>query len=235
MLYIISTEAIGGLFVPAALVRCVLPVSLRYRQYGPSSLNPLSGFSTQPEEIMATNLVRIENDSEIRKRLEAERVRLRKIAGLDQPGHFHRPHGAPLHRRRAQSGNHSVRRLYLETRELLRAVFQGCGYRCQKLPESQRGRLPDRQGVWQQRAVQSYLLHRWQPHGVPAVDRARGLSRQEILDHYVFFTAGSCGPCRFGTYEAEYRMAFENAGFGGFRVLLFQQDHGINAMPVIPA
>src|SRR5262249_22654045 len=46
---------------------------------------------------------------------------------------------------------------------------------------------------------------------------------------YVFFTAGSCGPCRFGMYEAEYRLAVENAGFHGFRVLLFQQDDGINA------
>ncbi|MGA2360491.1 MAG: hypothetical protein ABSF66_15920, partial [Terriglobales bacterium] len=36
-------------------------------------------------------------------------------------------------------------------------------------------------------------------------------------------------PCRFGMYESEYRMALENAGFGGFRVLLFQQDHGVKA------
>ncbi len=40
---------------------------------------------------MATNFVQIENDSEIKKRLEAERIRLRKIAGLDAPEHFHRP------------------------------------------------------------------------------------------------------------------------------------------------
>jgi len=58
---------------------------------------------------------------------------------------------------------------------------------------------------------------------------AKGLSRQEILDNYVFFTAGGCGPCRFGMYEAEYRMSVQNAGFGGFRILLFQQDHGIKA------
>src|SRR5271157_2588256 len=37
-----------------------------------------------------------------------------------------------------------------------------------------------------------------------------GLSRQQILDNYVFFTAGSCGPCRFGMYEAEYRFALKN-------------------------
>jgi len=32
-------------------------------------------------------------------------------------------------------------------------------------------------------------------------------SAQDILDNFVFFTAGSCGPCRFGMYEAEYRFA----------------------------
>ena len=30
-------------------------------------------------------------------------------------------------------------------------------------------------------------------------------------------------------YEAEYRLGLQNAGFDGFRVLLFQQDDGINA------
>ena len=57
----------------------------------------------------------------------------------------------------------------------------------------------------------------------------QGIPRQDIVDNYVFFTAGSCGPCRFGMYEAEYRFALQNAGFDGFRVLLFQQDDGIKA------
>ena len=26
----------------------------------------------------------------------------------------------------------------------------------------------------------------------------KGLTKQEIIDRYVFFTAGACGPCRFG-------------------------------------
>ena len=56
-----------------------------------------------------------------------------------------------------------------------------------------------------------------------------GESREDIINNYVFFTAGSCGPCRFGMYEAEYRFALQNAGFDGFRVLLFQQQEGINA------
>lgn len=54
-----------------------------------------------------------------------------------------------------------------------------------------------------------------------------GLTRQEIIDKYVFFTAGACGPCRFGMYEAEYRLALRNSGFDGFRVLIFQQSGGL--------
>jgi predicted nucleotide-binding protein (sugar kinase/HSP70/actin superfamily) len=56
----------------------------------------------------------------------------------------------------------------------------------------------------------------------------KGLSKEEILDNYVFFTAGACGPCRFGMYEAEYRLALRNSGFDGFRVLLFQQAGGLS-------
>jgi len=56
----------------------------------------------------------------------------------------------------------------------------------------------------------------------------KGLSKQEIIDRYVFITAGACGPCRFGMYEAEYRLALRNSGFEGFRVLLFQQSGGLN-------
>ena len=55
----------------------------------------------------------------------------------------------------------------------------------------------------------------------------KGLSVDEINRDYFFVTAGACGPCRFGMYEAEYRLALRNAGFDGFRVLLFQQKGGL--------
>ncbi|MCH7701653.1 MAG: activator of (R)-2-hydroxyglutaryl-CoA dehydratase [Planctomycetes bacterium] len=54
----------------------------------------------------------------------------------------------------------------------------------------------------------------------------------DILDHYVFVTAGACGPCRFGMYEAEFRLALRNSGFDGFRVLLFQQSGGLSQTEV---
>lgn len=56
---------------------------------------------------------------------------------------------------------------------------------------------------------------------------ASGLSKHDIVNNYLFATAGSCGPCRFGTYVTEYRKALRDAGFDGFRVVLFQQAGGV--------
>ena len=47
------------------------------------------------------------------------------------------------------------------------------------------------------------------------------------MKKYVFLTAGACGPCRFGMYATEYRKALRDAGFDGFRVMLFQQKGGL--------
>ncbi len=56
---------------------------------------------------------------------------------------------------------------------------------------------------------------------------ATGISKKDIITKYIFATAGSCGPCRFGTYVTEYRKALRDAGFEGFRVILFQQSGGV--------
>jgi len=59
-----------------------------------------------------------------------------------------------------------------------------------------------------------------------------GVPVERILADHVFITAGACGPCRFGMYEAEYRLALRNSGFDGFRVLLFQQSGGLDQAAV---
>jgi predicted nucleotide-binding protein (sugar kinase/HSP70/actin superfamily) len=56
----------------------------------------------------------------------------------------------------------------------------------------------------------------------------QGLTAKEVVDRYVFLTAGACGPCRFGMYVTEYRKALRDAGFDGFRVMLFQQQGGLS-------
>jgi predicted nucleotide-binding protein (sugar kinase/HSP70/actin superfamily) len=178
---------------------------------------------------MATNLVQIGNDSEIKKRLEAERARLRKIAGLDEPQHFHRP----VERAFKAEERSRVTILFggftWKHEDLIRAVFQGCGYRCEKLPVPdvpafQTGKEFGNNG----QCNPTYFTVGNLVQFLQFLEK-EGLSRQEILDNYVFFTAGSCGPCRFGMYEAEYRFALKNAGFDGFRVLLFKDSDGIKA------
>jgi predicted nucleotide-binding protein (sugar kinase/HSP70/actin superfamily) len=56
----------------------------------------------------------------------------------------------------------------------------------------------------------------------------KGMSAEEVVKNYVFVTAGACGPCRFGMYVTEYRKALRDAGFEGFRVILFQQTGGFS-------
>ena len=178
---------------------------------------------------MATNLVRIENDSEIKERLAAERARLRKIAGLDQPAHFHRP----VERAFTAEQRKHVTILFggftWKHEDLIRAVFQGCGYRCEKLPVPnvnafQTGKEFGNNG----QCNPTYFTVGNLVQYLQFLEK-EGMSRQDILDNFVFFTAGSCGPCRFGMYEAEYRFALKNAGFDGFRVLLFKDSDGIKA------
>lgn len=55
-----------------------------------------------------------------------------------------------------------------------------------------------------------------------------GMTTEEIVNNHVFLTAGACGPCRFGMYVTEYRKALSDAGFEGFRVMLFDANGGMS-------
>jgi predicted nucleotide-binding protein (sugar kinase/HSP70/actin superfamily) len=178
---------------------------------------------------MATRLVQIQQDQELKQRLAAERARLRQQAGLSSPSHFHRP----VERAFTAEERNRVTILFggftWKHEDLIRAVFQGCGYNCEKLP------VPDVAGFQTGKEFgnngqcnPTYFTVGNLVQHLQFLEK-QGLSRQHILDHYVFFTAGSCGPCRFGMYEAEYRFALKNAGFDGFRVLLFKDSDGIKA------
>ena len=83
---------------------------------------------------MATNLVQIDSEAEIKQRLEAERARLRKVAGLDQPTHFHRPVERAFTAEQRPHTTILFGGFTWKHEDLIRAVFQGCGYRCEKLP-----------------------------------------------------------------------------------------------------
>lgn len=116
--------------------------------------------------------------------------------------------------------------LTLKHEQLLKACLENLGYSCEHLPTPnlaslQTGKEYGNNGQCNPTYFTVGNLVKY----LQGLHEA-GQSRQKIIDNYVFLTAGSCGPCRFGMYEAEYNNALQNAGFGGFRVLLFQQSEG---------
>jgi predicted nucleotide-binding protein (sugar kinase/HSP70/actin superfamily) len=59
------------------------------------------------------------------------------------------------------------------------------------------------------------------------IEKETGLSREQIVERYVFLGGGGqCGPCRYGMYPQEYLKVVNEAGFKGFRILIFSSDLG---------
>ncbi|MCU1273758.1 MAG: Activator of (R)-2-hydroxyglutaryl-CoA dehydratase [Bryobacterales bacterium] len=175
------------------------------------------------------NVLVAEPEEDIARRLEVERARLRREAGLVQLQHFLKPKENPFTAEERDHVTILFGGLTWKHEALICSVFHGNGYKCEILP------CPDvpafQLGKEYGNNGQCNPTYFTVGHLVQHLQKleAQGMPRQEIINNYVFFTAGSCGPCRFGMYEAEYRFALQNAGFDGFRVLLFQQQEGIKA------
>ena len=112
---------------------------------------------------------------------------------------------------------------------LIEGLLRGAGYRCQALPETDRaahelGKEFCASGLCNPVYFTAGNLVRYLRQL-----ESTGLSRADIVKRYVYFTAACGGPCRFGMYENEFRIALRSAGYHGFRVLSFSQDHGIKA------
>jgi len=174
-------------------------------------------------------VVQTDYEMEIQARIDAERARLRAEAGLARMREFNKP----VERGFTAAERDRVTILFggltWKHEEMIKAVFHGSGYRCENIPtpvvaDFQAGKEFGNNGQCNPTYFTVGNLVRY----LQKLEQ-QGLSRREIIDNYVFFTAGSCGPCRFGMYEAEYRYALQNSGFDGFRVLLFQQTDGIKA------
>jgi predicted nucleotide-binding protein (sugar kinase/HSP70/actin superfamily) len=111
---------------------------------------------------------------------------------------------------------------------LARAAFSGLGYKVQPLdvPDTDALRFGKEFGNRAQCNPTYFTVGNLVKHLIELRDR-EGMPVDQIVRNYVFLTAGACGPCRFGTYVTEYRKALRDAGFDGFRVLLFQQQGGL--------
>ncbi len=112
---------------------------------------------------------------------------------------------------------------------LIEGLLRGAGYHCERLPETDRaahefGKEFCASGLCNPVYFTVGNLIRFLQQ-----KECSGLSRQDIVKRYIYFTAACGGPCRFGMYESEFREALNAAGYDGFRVLSFSQDHGIYA------
>jgi predicted nucleotide-binding protein (sugar kinase/HSP70/actin superfamily) len=191
--------------------------------------------STQPFEPkpnLGTGLVQINQSIEdiIQKRLAEERARLEHEAGLEtrEVHHFKRPVERTFNA--AQRGHTTLLfgGLTWKHEKLIHGALEGLGYVAEALPAPnvsafQLGKEYGNNG----QCNPTYFTVGNLVQYLQSLEE-QGLTKQEICDRYVFFTAGACGPCRFGMYEAEYRLALRNSGFGDFRVLLFQQSGGLS-------
>ena len=186
----------------------------------------MSTQTVDPKPQTSANLVQIGSTIEdtIQQRLAEERARLEREAGVAtrEVHHFKRP--AERHFTRDQRAQTTLLfgGLTWKHEKLVHGALEGLGYRAEAVPTPnvkafQAGKEYGNNG----QCNPTYFTVGNLVQYLQTLEE-QGIPKQEIIDRYVFFTAGACGPCRFGMYEAEYRLALRNAGFDGFRVLLFQ-------------
>ncbi len=193
--------------------------------------------STQPlPRPTAPGLVQIGKSGEdaieqiIQQRLAEERARLEREAGVQhKESHaFKKPVERPFTKQQRGHTTLLFGGLTWKHEKLVHAAFEGLGYMAECIPTPdvsafQAGKEFGNNG----QCNPTYFTVGNLVQYLQRLEE-QGLTKQEIIDRYVFLTAGACGPCRFGMYEAEYRLALRNSGFDGFRVLLFQQAGGLS-------
>ena len=155
-----------------------------------------------------------------------ERFRLYREAGLVSARHvpYQRTPERPFRAEEKDAVTILIGGLTQRHNRVIQAAGLSLGYRVETLPvptkaDSQTGREYADNGMCNPLyfTIGALINH------LRRIQRESELSSQEIVDRYVLVSAGSCGPCRFGMYEAQYRLALRNSGFDGFRVITFQQ------------
>ncbi len=194
----------------------------------PTPLSPYErgeGVSS-PVEVAGGPLPPVEE--QIRQEVARERARLIREAGLPLAvGHYKRPVEGKFSRSQRQHTTILIGGLTERHNELILAGLRGLGYQVHRLPtptkaDFQAGKEYGNNG----QCNPAYFTVGSLVNYLKELRDRRGLPTERILQEFVFVTAGACGPCRFGMYEAEFRLALRNSGFDGFRVLLFDQCGG---------
>lgn len=117
--------------------------------------------------------------------------------------------------------------------QLLLATLHRNGYLAQALPTPtvsalQRGKEFGNRG----QCNPTYFTVGNLVHYLQNLRDQQGMSAQHIVENYIFITASTCGPCRFGMYATEYRKALRDAGFDNFRVMSFQTETPVDNEPL---
>ena len=171
----------------------------------------------------------VDKEAEVQRLILEERMRLEKEYGVEAKkiDHFRRPFEKTFTKDQRADTTILFGGLTWKHEKLVKGVLQGLGYNASEIPTPskkafQLGKEYGNNGqcnptYFTVGNLVEYLQNL----------EASGMSKDDIINNYVFFTAGACGPCRFGMYEAEYRLALRNSGFDGFRVLIFQQTGGL--------
>ncbi len=170
-------------------------------------------------------------EASVETELKAYEAQLRKELGIEDGGinHFHAPFEQNFVRQSRETTTVLFGGLTLAHEQFLEYAIRGMGYKVEALacPDNDALTIGKEFGNRGQCNPTYYTVGNLVKYLQELRDN-NGLTVQEIKDKYVFLTAGACGPCRFGMYEAEYRKALRDAGFDGFRVLLFEQTKGIS-------
>ena len=168
-------------------------------------------------------------EAEIQRLLLEERMRLEKEYGVEAKpiDHFKKPLENTFTKDQRANTTILFGGLTWKHEKLVKGVLQGLGYKASEIPTPnkkafQLGKEYGNNG----QCNPTYFTVGNLVQYLQDLEKS-GMTKEQIINDYVFFTAGACGPCRFGMYEAEYRLALRNSGFDGFRVLIFQQTGGL--------
>lgn len=182
-----------------------------------------------PGEVEKNNAV-LEKERMIQEALLEEKKRLEKEYGVENKKieHFKRPFEHAFTRSQRKDTTILFGGLTWKHEKLIKGALEGIGYKTDYIPvpDKKAFQLGKEYGNNGQCNPTYFTVGNLVQH-LQNLEKT-GITKQDIIDKYVFFTAGACGPCRFGMYEAEYRLALRNSGFDGFRVLLFQQTGGLS-------
>ena len=170
--------------------------------------------STTTTPVTNPNLVQINPLEEtIRQRVAEERLRLEREAGVvhKQVHHFHKPIERPFTKDQRHRTTLLFGGLTWKHEKLVLGALEGLGYKTEVVPTPdvkafQLGKEYGNNG----QCNPTYFTVGNLVQYLQNLEEA-GMKREDIINNYIFLTAGACGPCRFGMYEAEYRLALRNA------------------------